>query len=205
MVAAPRLQMTEAEYLRFEREADTRHEFVDGELVAMSGGTPLHALVATNILGELHHRLRGGPCRAYNSDLRVHLAATGMYCYPDATVVCGPLERHPADAHVVTNPSLVVEVYSPSTRAYDQGPKAAHYRLSPGIQTILLVDPLEQTVEQYTRLDGERWEVRLHPATAELHLAHLDLRLPVADLFAGTEAERAAERDARGDTRRGPV
>lgn len=196
MTAAPNLRMTEAEYLAFERDSEQRHEFVNGEVVAMAGGSPLHAAVTTAALVALGSRLRGKPCRPYGSDLRVHVPNTGLYCYPDVTVVCGPLERHTDDRNVVTNPTVVVEVYSPSTRAHDQGPKAAHYRMCSTIQSILLVDPIERTVEQYTRIDTTRWEIERHTEVGELHLAVLGLMVPVAELFADSDAERAAELEA---------
>jgi Uma2 family endonuclease len=194
--AAAKLSLTEAEYLAFERDAETRHEFVNGELVAMAGGTPLHAAVSGAVFLALGSRLRGQPCRPYNSDLRVHLASTGLYCYPDVTVVCGSLELHPDDRNVVRNPSVVVEVYSPSTQSYDQGQKAAHYRQCPSIQSILLVDPIARTVEHYARLDANRWELERLGLAGTLKLPVLNLEVPVAELFADTDTERDAERVA---------
>lgn len=180
--------MTEREYLEFERAADEKHEYVNGEVIAMAGGSPLHAAVAARVCGLLMGRLDGGPCLPFNSDLRVHTPATGLYCYPDLTVVCGPPEYHPGEPQVVTNPTLVVEVLSASTRAHDQGAKLAHYRAHPTLQAILLVDPETGELDAYTRLDARAWRLERLVAGDTLFIAALgDLSIPVAELFRGTE------------------
>lgn len=188
MEAARLGRMTEREYLEFERAAEARHEFVDGEVIARTGSGPLHAAVTASLGAALGVRLDGSPCLPFSSDLRVHTPATGLYCYPDLTVVCGAPEYHPDEPQVVTNPTLVVEVLSPATRAHDQGAKLSHYRAHPSIQAILLVDPETGELDAYTRLDDRAWRVERLVAGDELFIAALgDLRIPVADLFRGTE------------------
>src|SRR5215203_5528676 len=131
---------TIAEYLRAEETAVEKHEFHDGEILAMSGGSPAHSLIATNAGREIGNRLKGKPCRVYNSDLRVAVAASARFVYPDLTIVCGGLEFHPDDAkrHTVTNPRVLIEVLSPTTEAYDRGDKFAQYREIPSFQEYVL-------------------------------------------------------------------
>src|SRR5688572_25434080 len=126
MTAAPQppRRYTIQEYLRMEYDAEQRHEYYDGEIVAMAGGTPPHSLIITNILAGLHTRLRGSPCRVYESNLRVRVPHSRLYAYPDATVVCGATQHDLEDAkrQTITNPKVIVEVLSPSTEHLDYGP-----------------------------------------------------------------------------------
>lgn len=113
--------MTVAEYLAASAGWEVRYEYVNGEILAMSGGRPRHAAVIANVAVALGSRLRGRPCRVASSDLRIHVPETDAWLYPDLTVIRGPWETAPDDPISVTNPSAVVEVLSPSTRDYDRG------------------------------------------------------------------------------------
>src|SRR5690606_10192069 len=121
---------TPQEYLRYEYDAQFRHEWRDGQVVAMAGGSPDHSLVIANFLGELHARLKGKPCRVYDSNLRVRDRRTTLYTYPDLTIICGEREFDPKDERrqTVLNPTVVVEVLSPSSEGDDMGEKFSHYR-----------------------------------------------------------------------------
>jgi Uma2 family endonuclease len=131
--------MTYAEYLAFEEQSDEKHEFLDGELFATSGGTPDHGALAVAISAALSGALRGRPCRVHSSDVRVRVQATGLAAYPDVSVVCGKLETDAEAPHAITNPVLLVEVLSDSTEARDRGEKAAHYRHLPSLREYVLV------------------------------------------------------------------
>src|SRR5580693_2061022 len=109
---AHRLDYTYAEYLGFEASSNVKHEFLDGQIYAMAGGTAEHAALASAVIGQLYAQLRGARCRTYDSDLRVRVPARGLTTYPDVTVVCGPREHDPTDPLAVTNPMLLVEVLS---------------------------------------------------------------------------------------------
>jgi Uma2 family endonuclease len=117
---AHRTRYSWAEYLALEASSNVKHEFLDGQIYGMAGGTPEHAALAAATIGILFGQLRGGPCRVYDADLRIRVLATSLATYPDAAVVCGPLERDPADPDGVTNPTLLVEVLSSSTEEYDR-------------------------------------------------------------------------------------
>src|SRR2546426_11011230 len=150
-------RLTEAEYLELERAAEFKSEFFEGEMFAMAGGTPQHSLIGTNLARELGNRLAGGRCLAYNGDLRIKIEATGLCTYPDLSVICGPLRFAEGTNDTVVNPTMVVEVLSDSTEAYDRGKKFEHYRQIPTLQAYLLVSQKEPRIEQFTRQPDGRW------------------------------------------------
>jgi Uma2 family endonuclease len=151
VITARRPHYSFSEYLRVEEGSTVKHEFLDGEIFAMAGGTPEHAAVAANVIAALHRQLAGSGCRVYTSDLRVRVSATGLTTYPDVTVVCGERETDPQDANTVINPTLIVEVLSPSTAAYDRGEKLAHYQQIPSLREVVLIDHAEQLIEVLRR------------------------------------------------------
>src|SRR5204862_6984472 len=135
---APKHRYSFAEYLETEEVSTIRHEFYDGEIYAMAGGTPEHAAMAAAITTALGRQLEGTNCRVYSSDLRVRVLATGLATYPDVTVVCGPLERDPESRSTVLNPRAGGEVTSDGTEAYDRGEKLEHYRQNAGLEAVVL-------------------------------------------------------------------
>ncbi len=145
------------EYLALERSSELRHEYVDGQMVAMTGASRNHSLIVTNLSGELRQQLKGRLCEVHTSDLRIQVSATGLYTYPDVVVVCG--EPRFEDAHVDTllNPTLIIEVLSPTTESYDRGRKFEQYRTLESLQEYLLVSQDRPRVEQFLRQDGNVW------------------------------------------------
>jgi Uma2 family endonuclease len=166
-----------AEYLALESSSNVKHEFLAGQIYAMAGGTPEHAALAAAVIGLLFPQLRGGPCRAYDADLRVR-TPSGLATYPDVTVVCGPTERDAVDPQAVTNPVLIIEVLSRSTEEYDAGDKFEHYKTLPSLRQYVLVSHRERSVDVWTREDsGWRRGVVREDGTAALAIgAHLDVR-----------------------------
>jgi Uma2 family endonuclease len=152
--AFPLHRYTFADYLRLEEESSTRHEFLEGEIVALAGGTPEHAALAMAVGRQLGNQLSDGRCRVFSSDLRVRVLATGLTTYPDVSVACGRTERDPASHSTVTNPTAVVEVTSDSTEHYDRGPKLEHYQAMPSIRTIVIVSHRERRIDVWTRTDS---------------------------------------------------
>jgi len=151
--------MSYAEFVALEAAGDQRHEFLDGQVFAMAGGSPEHGGLAAAFIGELRSALRGKPCRVFSSDVRVRVEETGLSTYPDASVVCGQLETHAADKDAIVNPVLLIEVLSDSTEAYDRGAKAAHYRRIPSLREYVLVAQNEQRIEIYRRNEQGRFEL----------------------------------------------
>jgi Uma2 family endonuclease len=183
--------MTEAEYLAYDLAHEGRHEFVNGEVYAMAGGSAEHALATMNLGALLHGALRGGPCRVYSGDLRVRVDETGLYTYPDLTVICGRAELAPTTPPCALNPRVVVEVLSASTEAYDRGAKASHYRRRPSIEAIVFVSTTEPRVEVHTRnLDGS-WTLR-EATDGEIAVPPIGVSVPVAEIYAGFDALAAA-------------
>lgn len=151
-LAAPRLYTPE-EYLAQERAAEYKSEYVNGQIYARSGASREHNLIAFSIAGEIRAQLKDRPCEGYGSDMRVHIPDTTMYTYPDISVVCD--EPQFADSHVDTllNPTVLIEVLSPSTEGYDRGEKFAHYRRLTSLQEYHLVSQTRARIERYVRQD----------------------------------------------------
>ena len=122
------MRLTFAEYLKFDRAAEGRHEYFNGEMFVMSSASPQHSMINVNVGGEISGMLKNRPCTAFGSDLRILVAPTGLYTYPDISVVCDELEYDDDQHDTVLNPTLLIEVLSDSTEAYDRGKKFTHYR-----------------------------------------------------------------------------
>jgi Uma2 family endonuclease len=176
--------MTYAEYLAAEAKSTVRHEYLNGEAWEMAGGTPEHSPLAAAVIGELRSALRGRPCRTFTSDLRVRVLETGLSTYPDASVVCGQLETAPDDKDAITNPTVLVEVLSEATEAYDRGAKWAHYRRIPSLREYLLVSQAEPLVEIFRRAESGRFELLEARGGESFELASLGVRLDVSALYA---------------------
>jgi Uma2 family endonuclease len=159
MVHVAIARMTYAEYLAFEATSDTKHEYVNGEVFAMAGGTITHGALAAAMTTALSNALRDRPCRVLSSDVRVRSKATGLSTYADVTVVCQKIEVDDDDPHGVLNPSLIIEVLSDSTEAYDRGAKAAHYRRIPSLREYVLVSQGDPMIEVYRRNERHKWEL----------------------------------------------
>ena len=138
------------EYRRFEDSNPAKHEFIDGHILAMAGGTPAHARLQGAVLFALERRLEGGPCQPFPSDLRVRVRATGMATYPNVTAICGAVETDPDDPHAVIKPTVLVEVPSDRTEHYDRGEKFEHYRTIPTLREYVLV----RTVNARSKFGG---------------------------------------------------
>jgi len=159
MLPAAMARMSYPEYLAFEDASDTKHEYLDGEVFAMAGGTIAHGALAMAVGTALSNALRGRPCRVLSSDVRVRAKATGLATYPDITVVWEQVQVDDHDPHGVTNPRLIVEVLSDSTEGYDRGAKAAHYRRIPSLREYVLVSQREPLIEVYRRNERGNWEL----------------------------------------------
>lgn len=147
---------TAEEYLTLERSAPYKSEFHDGQIYAMTGASRKHNLITVNIARELSIQLKKRPCEAYINDMRVKSAEARNYYYPDIAVVCGAPQFEDAQVDTLLNPTLLIEVLSPSTEAYDRGGKFAHYRKIPSLREYLLVTQDQPGIERYMR-QGDFW------------------------------------------------
>lgn len=187
MSALPALVMSEAEYLAYDLAHEGRHEFVNGEVIAMSGASEAHALATMNLAAALHRALRGGPCRVYSNDLRVRIDETGLYAYPDVSIVCGRAELAATNPPSLLNPKVLVEVLSASTEAHDRGAKAAHYRRRPSVEALVFVATRAPHVEVHTRNPDGSWTL-WEATSGSIAIAPLGITLDLADVYEGFDA-----------------
>ena len=188
---ARKTEFTFAEYLAFEASSNVKHEYLDGQLYAMAGGTPEHGALAAAFIGILYAKLRAGRCRALDSDVRVRVPATGLAAYPDVTVVCGPRELDVEDKMAVVNPTILVEVLSRSTEDYDRGEKFEHYRTLDSLRQYVLVSHRERSIEVWTRAPDGTWSSLTAGDGGVAVLDAVAARIDVSELY-DAAAEPAA-------------
>ena len=170
-------------YLTLERSASSKSEFHDGQIFAMTGASRKHNLVSGNIYRELSLQLKKHPCEAYINDMRVKAAQANSYHYPDIAVVCGTPHFEDAQVDTLLNPTLLVEVLSPSTEAYDRGGKFAHYRKIDTLREYLLVVQDRPGIERYTRL-GDVWILtEAEGLEASVELESIDCVLSLREVY----------------------
>lgn len=183
-------RLTEVEYLEIERRAEFKSEFLDGEMFAMAGGSRMHSLIASNLNFALRTQLKGCPCRVYTSDLRLKVQSSGLYTYPDVSVACGQEEFEDGLDDTLLNPTVIVEILSPSTEAYDRGKKFELYWQLPSLREYVLVSQSKPLVEQYIRQDGGEWLLRaVAGLEARLTLPSLGIAIEMADLYVNVQFE----------------
>lgn len=173
------------EYLAAEREALEKHEYLNGEVFAMAGAKMAHVAICANLSGNLLQKLKGGDCRPFQSDLRVHIPRTGLYTYPDIIVVCGKAELVP-DGHLDTllNPTLIIEVLSPSTADYDRGAKFDHYKTIETLKEYVLVWQNKRRVARNTRHDDDSWLLTdFIGEDSEVELSSIGCTLTMAEIY----------------------
>lgn len=186
MVAQPKPKLTAAEYLALEREAEVRHAFLDGDVFAMTGASRPHNLINMNISACLHGQVRAKGCEVYTSDMRVHIPETGLYTYPDIVVACGEPRFEDAELDTLLNPTLIVEVLSPSTEDHDRGGKFVHYRSIDSFVDYLLVAQKQVHVEHFARQPDGRWLLtETHDPASTIELESIHATLTVRDIYDG--------------------
>ncbi|MGQ0504174.1 MAG: Uma2 family endonuclease [Myxococcaceae bacterium] len=173
------------EYVSLSLSSNVKLEFFEGEIFAMAGGSPEHSAMAMAVGVQLGTQLEGKPCRAYNSDLRIRVASTGLGTFPDVSVVCGQLERDSEDANTVINPTVLVEVLSPSTEEYDRGAKFDNFRRIASLKELVLVSYREKLVEVFRRNDQGQWARFEARSKAVVRLESIDCVLDVDRIYSG--------------------
>ncbi len=184
---AHRVHYSWADYVSLEASSNVKHEYLDGQIYGMAGGTPEHAALAATFVGLLFPQLRGGRCRAHDADLRVRVRATGLATYADVTVVCGPRMLDPDDANAVTNPTLLVEVLSRSTEGYDRGDKFEHYKVIASLRQYVLVAYDEPRVDVWSRADDGAWTCEIARAGIA-RLGSIGAEIDVRELYEAAAA-----------------
>jgi Uma2 family endonuclease len=149
--------MTAEEYLAADRVAGVKSEYLNGEVFAMSGASERHNLIVTNVVRELSTQLKEKPCKVYPSDMRVRVPESNLYAYPDITVVCGQSEFDDENRDILLNPTVIIEVLSKTTEAYDRGEKFAHYRRLQSLKEYVLIAQDRVLLERYARQSEGEW------------------------------------------------
>jgi len=188
MSAIPEQYLTFDEYIALEESSGIKHEFFEGTAYAMTGASPAHNLITANVIGSLQPQLRGKSCRIYSSDQRFKVEATGLYTYADASVVCGPAQFADAPKYTMTNPTMIIEVLSPSTENYDRGKKSQQYRKIDSLRAYLLIAQDGRHVELYTRQEQNRWLlVETSEREAMVSLDAIGCTMAMKDIYEGVE------------------
>ena len=180
----PREILTADEYLRIERLAETRSEYVNGKVYAMAGGTIRHNLIAGNICRKIGNQLEKRPCMIFSSDVKVRIDKANVFRYPDASGVCGPIIHHDSEQDAYCNPALIVEVLSPSTEILDRGDKFNLYRLLDTFVEYLLVRQDRIEAELFTRESTQQWSsVTYNESSDVIALKSLNCTLTLEEVY----------------------
>jgi Uma2 family endonuclease len=194
MSAAPKQYVTPEQYLAMERQAEYKSEYYDGEVFAMAGGSEAHSLIAVNLTRELSGQLLERPCRVYNSDMKVH---TNMphYSYPDVTIVCGEPQFVDEHRDTLLNPTVVIEVLSPTTEAWDRGGKFQQYRQRESLQEYVLIAQDQPHIERFVRqADGQWLMSEVSGLEAVLPMPSIGCELALALVYLKVEFPEAGTR-----------
>jgi Uma2 family endonuclease len=200
----PKPYVSYEEYLALEEKSLTKHEWLNGviydmEALGMSGGTSTHAGLIAAVAGELRAQLKGKRCRVFSADLKIRIQATGLSTYPDTSVVCGRLDMDAGDKNASTNPTVIVEVLSDSSEAYDRGEKFAHYRRIPSLREYVLVSQRRPLIEVHRKNDEGQWVLAEEASAGQIaKLASIGCSLSVDEIYADPLAETSEEAPTAG-------
>ena len=184
IAAEKKTMLTVEAYLERERVAPFRSEYADGEVFAMSGGTVQHNVIAVNLSAELRQQLKDRPCYVFSSDLKIWIAAADTFTYPDVSALCGEIEYRDDGQDVITNPSLIAEVLSDSTEAYDRGEMFARYRTLPSFREYLLLSQKRMRAELYVRQEDGSWILKVFEAPDDVvEMASIHCSVHLGDLY----------------------
>ncbi len=182
-----------AEYLAVDRGSPLKHEYIDGIVYAMGGGTVTHSLLGAAVGAELRAALEGTGCRVHSADQRIRIPGSGRAFYPDATVSCGPIVRDEHDPDALADATILVEVLSPSTEKHDRGLKLAEYRTLPSVQAVLFVHCDHPVVHKWGPGPNGQWGMTVHGPGRSVPLPH-DKWLPIDAIYNGIALEPQTRR-----------
>lgn len=176
-------QLTPEEYFVWEEQQLEKHEYIDGQVYAMSGGSVNHGRIAIRFTAMFDAHLEGSACITGNSDIKVNIVETNNYTYPDASVTCD--ERDKTTTQYITYPCLIVEVLSDSTEAYDRGGKFRMYRQNPVLKDYLLVSSTRIEMDLYHKNDAGEWIIINYQAGDTVELKSINLSFPIEQVYRG--------------------
>lgn len=174
--------ITPEEYLAIERVSERKSEYRAGEMFNMSGGSLAHNLISVNVVASLHSQLKKRQCKVFPGDLRIKISSSGLYTYPDVSVLCGPAVLDDIQNDTLTNPTVIIEVLSPSTEAYDRGEKFEHYRKLESLAEYVLISQEKRHIEVFSRQPDGRWLLN-ETSQGAARLRSIKCRLSLDDLY----------------------
>ncbi len=178
------VEMTEAEYVAFERASEFKHEYRSGTIVDMTGASERHNLIGTNTVSLLFPQLRGRGCKIYANDMRVKVRQARLYTYPDIVIMCGEARFADDTFDMLINPTVIIEVLSPSTESYDRGEKFQHYRSLVSLQEYVLISQDSPRIERYMRQDHDSWMLtEAQGLDASIELTSIGCTLKLAEVY----------------------
>ncbi len=184
MSSEPVQHLSPEDYLAFERQAETKHEYVGGEVFAMTGASERHNVIVVNLATEMNLQFRSRPCRVYSNDLRVAVSPDGPFYYPDVVAVCEERRFLDGERDTLLNPDVIIEVLSPSTEAFDRGLKFSHYRAIPSLREVVFVAQDTPRVEHFVRREDGQWLLSDHTGLeGAVELPALGCRLELARVY----------------------
>jgi Uma2 family endonuclease len=194
MTAQPKPVYSVETYLEMERTGSLKHEYYRGEIFALAGSSEAHNLILTNILTSLNVQLRKRPCKVYPSDMRLKIPKTGLYTYPDVSIVCGAPQFDDSKRDTLLNPIVVIEILSPSTERYDRGKKFQSYRTVSTLQEYVLVSQDDHHIEHYVNQNDGNWLLTSYDGiNTALQLKAIDCTLSLDDVYNKVDIEISPE------------
>jgi Uma2 family endonuclease len=182
MIASPQPPLSVEDYLQLEAQSPTKHEYINGDVYAMTGASDAHVTIAGNLFALLRSHLRGSGCRVYIADMKARIVSRNCFYYPDVMVTCDPQDQETSTYKQY--PKLIVEVLSDSTEAFDRGDKFVDYQAIASLQQYVLINTRHQRVECFRRSAQGQWVLAYYtPDTEAVQLTSLDFALPLADLY----------------------
>jgi Uma2 family endonuclease len=195
MSSVPSSWISPQEYLRRERLAEYKSEYLRGEVFAMSGASWEHTRIKDNLAREAGNQFKGGPCCALTSDMRVKVDGTGLYTYPDVAIVCDKPQFEDATFDILLNPQIIIEVLSDSTEKYDRGAKFGHYRQIPSLREYVLIAQDCPLVERFVRQDDGSWSLTaVDNLDDPFAFATVSVKVPLREIYEGVEFHEGTKR-----------
>ena len=181
-------KLTQEEYLLFEKDSQQKHEYFKGEVFAMAGAGARHNVIFSNFFISIGIQLKGKPCKPYGSDLRIHIPENSLFTYPDISIICGEIIPSKVDMDTAVQPTVIIEILSPSTRNYDQGIKFRLYREIPTLKEFITIDSESIGIEAYRINVEHNWELKDYRSIDEtLTIPAVGLSLSLKEIYEGSK------------------
>jgi Uma2 family endonuclease len=183
-VAYQKRRYTIEEYLEMEKASTVKHEYFQGEVVAMSGATFNHNLIFSNVFGPLFFKLKGSKCIPFGSDMRMNTPENTLFTYPDISIYCNEIKHLSEDESTILQPTVIIEILSPSTKNYDKGKKFNLYKDIPSLKEYVMIDSSSVLIEAYYINDEQHWALNKHEDISDtLNLVSMGFGVALTDIY----------------------